>query len=102
MAQKRAGAEGKLPLRALLGRHVPPSLFERPKMGFGVPVGQWLRGDLRPWAEELLDPGRLAADGWLNPQPIREKWEEHQAGTRDWQALLWDVLIFQAWLQENA
>jgi asparagine synthase (glutamine-hydrolysing) len=87
MTRKRAGAEGKLPLRALLARRVPPSLFDRPKMGFGVPIGQWLRGALRPWAEELLHPGRLAADGWLNPQPIREKWKEHVAGTRDWQAI---------------
>ncbi len=84
-------------LRQVLYRHVPKELIERPKMGFGIPLDDWLRGPLRGWAEALLAPDALAAGGLLNPEPILAKWAEHQSGTRNWQYLLWNVLMFQAW-----
>lgn len=97
------GARGsKQILRAVLARHVPPSLTARPKMGFGVPVGQWIRDPLRDWAEDLLDPRRIDRDGYLVSGPIAEKWRQHQSGRFDWTYELWDVLMFQAWLAHQA
>lgn len=84
-------------LRQVLYRHVPRELIERPKMGFGLPIDSWLRGPLRDWAEELLDPATLNRHGLLNVSVIRQKWAEHLSGARNWQYLLWDVLIFQDW-----
>ena len=88
-------------LRQVLYRHVPRNLVERPKMGFGVPIDSWLRGPLRNWAEELLDENRLEREGFFHPEPIRQKWLEHLNGQRNWQQQLWNVLMFQSWLEAN-
>jgi asparagine synthase (glutamine-hydrolysing) len=97
----RAG-KTKWALRQMLNRYVPASLIERPKMGFTMPVDFWLRGPLRSWAEDLLAPGTLGRHGLFSVPPIRAKWEEHVSGARNWQHLLWPVLMFQAWIAHTA
>jgi asparagine synthase (glutamine-hydrolysing) len=98
---KVKGAVGKVPLRNLLYRYVPKQLVDRPKKGFGVPIHEWLRGPMRPWAEDLLDESRLKNEGYFAEKPIRQKWNEHVSGRRNWQAQLWAVLMFQAWLEQQ-
>ena len=92
----RNGA-GKYLLRRVLHRYVPPILVERPKMGFGIPVGQWLRGSLREWVEDLLSEERLRREGIFRPAPVREAWQRHAEGRSNWEYLLWILLMFQAW-----
>lgn len=92
---------GKWPLRQVLYRHVPNELIERPKVGFGIPLHDWLRGPLRNWAESLLSHHRLEREGFFHPAPIRQKWEEHVSGRRNWAESLWTILMFQAWLDHE-
>jgi asparagine synthase (glutamine-hydrolysing) len=94
---KIRGGVSKWLLRQVLYRHVPKALVERPKMGFGVPLGEWLRGPLREWAENLLSEKRLRENNFFDVAVIRRYWTEHVSGQRNWQYLLWDVLMFEAW-----
>lgn len=93
--------QGKWLLRQVAYRHIPPEMLERPKMGFSPPVANWLRGPLREWGEDLLAAERLADQGLLEPEMIRECWQAHQAGCRDAALPLWSVLMFQAWYDEQ-
>ena len=99
---KIRNGQGKWALRQVLYKYVPRELIERPKAGFAVPIGQWLRGPLRDWAEELLDQKRLESEGYFHVKPIRQAWKEHLSGRRDHTSRLWAILMFQAWLEDNA
>jgi asparagine synthase (glutamine-hydrolysing) len=99
MELKLRGGVTKWILRQVLYRHVPQALVDRPKMGFGLPIASWLRGSLRPWAEELLDERRLRHQGLLDPEPVRRAWLQHLSGRRDLAYELWDVLMLQSWLE---
>jgi asparagine synthase (glutamine-hydrolysing) len=98
MSMKIRNGQGKWLLRQVLYRHVPRSMVERPKMGFGVPVESWLRGPLRDWGESLLQEDVLKSQGFLDAGMVRAKWREHQSKLRNWHYQLWNVLMFQSWL----
>ena len=91
----------KWPLRQILYRYVPQKLIDRPKMGFGIPLHDWLRGPMKAWAEELLDEARLQREGYFHPAPIRQAWHSHLSGKYNYAHKLWPVLMFQAWLEAN-
>jgi len=101
LSMKMEGVQGKRVLREVLYRYVPREMVERPKMGFGIPIDRWLRGPLRAWAEELLDEGRLAREGFFDAARVRATWRDHLSGRRNWQYQLWGVLMFQAWHAET-
>ena len=98
---KIRSGQSKWALRQILYKHVPRALIERPKAGFAIPIGDWLRGPLRGWAEDLIDPSRLEQQGYLDARVIRRLWAQHLSGQHDWTARLWYVLMFQAWLEKN-
>jgi asparagine synthase (glutamine-hydrolysing) len=96
------GDVGKQVLRSVLYRNVPKELIERPKAGFAVPIAAWLRNELREWAEQLLDTKRIEVEGYWNAAVIESKWQEHLSGKADYSFQLWGVLMFQAWLENEA
>ena len=98
---KIRGGTGKWLLRQIAYKYLPKSLLERPKMGFAIPIDQWLRGPLKEWAGDLLSSSATNGAGLLEHKPIMEKWAEHQAGARNWQNFLWSVLMFKAWNTSN-
>jgi asparagine synthase (glutamine-hydrolysing) len=101
LRMKIRNGKGKWLLRQVLHQYVPGRMLERPKKGFSLPIDKWLRGPLRGWAEALLDEQRLKAEDFFNPEPISQKWREHVSGKHNWQYYLWDILMFQAWLEAN-
>jgi asparagine synthase (glutamine-hydrolysing) len=103
LAPPTAGAQGlgKRTLRDVLYRYVPPELVDRPKQGFALPLAEWLRGPLKPWAQALLEPGLLSDQGFIDPAVITRHWHEHQSRKRNWHHRLWTVLMFQSWLSRS-
>ena len=98
---KTYNGQQKWLLKKILNKYIPQSLFERPKMGFAVPIAAWLRGPLREWGEEMLNPQSLSEGGYFVSSLIRKKWKEHLNGKHNWQVPLWNVLMFQVWLRYN-
>lgn len=92
---------GKAPLRQILEGYVPDLLIDRPKLGFGIPLGHWLRGPLRTWVEELIDPDVLKKQGFLDPGPVHDIWNKHLAGMGSTEEQIWTVLVFQLWIEHN-
>ena len=99
MSMKIRAGQGKWALRQILYKHVPRELIERPKAGFAIPIGQWLRGPLRYWAEALLESEQMQRQGYLRPEPIQTLWRQHLSGRYDHTTMLWAVLMWQAWLE---
>jgi asparagine synthase (glutamine-hydrolysing) len=101
LGYKMREGQTKWPLRQILYRYVPQALMDRPKMGFSIPLHDWLRGPMKAWAEELLDEARIQREGYLHAQPIRQVWQQHLSGKYNHGHKLWPVLMFQAWLEVN-
>ena len=93
--------KGKWALRQILYKYVPSEIIERPKAGFGIPLGKWLRGPLRDWAEDLMNEQELLEQGFLNHNKVRKIWELHLNGNCDYTAKIWSILMFQSWLKIN-
>jgi asparagine synthase (glutamine-hydrolysing) len=102
MSLKLRNGLGKWILRQVLDQYVPRSLIERPKAGFSIPLGPWLRGVLREWAETLLNEQRLRQEGFFNATYVRQQWQRHLDAEQDNAAFLWNVLMFQAWLEQQS
>jgi asparagine synthase (glutamine-hydrolysing) len=103
LAMKVSGGEGKQILRKALFARAPAALFDRPKAGFAVPVGEWIKGPLRGWTESLLEARRLESEGYFDAAIVRRRWSDHLSGRRDSTAAIWSILMFQAWLDaQNA
>ena len=98
---KLRDGDGKWIIKKILNKYIPKNLTERPKMGFGVPIDTWLRGPLREWAENLISENKLKREGCFNHSLIRQKWTEHLSGKKNWHSDLWDILMFQAWMDSN-
>jgi asparagine synthase (glutamine-hydrolysing) len=93
--------KGKWILRKVLNQYIPNELIDRPKSGFGIPIGEWLRQPLREWAESLINPSRLDNEGYLKSDIVHQIWQEHLSGKYDWSARLWSILMFQSWLESQ-
>jgi asparagine synthase (glutamine-hydrolysing) len=102
LSMKIRDGRGKSVVRKLLHGLVPRDLVERPKAGFAIPVGEWIKGPLRLWAEDLLDARGLRQAGWFDPELVRRRWDDHLSGRRDSTEALWAILMFQAWLKEKS
>jgi asparagine synthase (glutamine-hydrolysing) len=98
---KQNAGSGKQVLRRVLDRYVPRAMMDRPKQGFGLPVGDWLRNELKSWADDLLSPKKIRQQGFFDAHWVQKMWQEHCHNKRNWQFQLWDVLMFQAWLEEQ-
>jgi asparagine synthase (glutamine-hydrolysing) len=92
--------QGKYLLRKILYKYVPKEIMERPKMGFTVPLGEWLKDSLQDWAYNLIDPARLNTEGYFKVDPVMQMWNEHLDGRTNWGHQLWNILIFQSWLEK--
>ena len=101
LSMKVKNGRGKWLLRQLLYKYVPQELIDRPKSGFDVPVGEWLREPLRDWAESLLDPAAMRSEGYFDTALVQRRWHSHLKGEKDSTQALWTILMFQAWLAEN-
>ncbi len=101
LSAKILNGQGKLPLRKILDKYVPPALLDRPKVGFGLPIHDWLRGGLRDWAESLLEPGRLRNQGYFDVDKVQRIWHDHLNGRHNHQHLIWNILSFQAWYKKK-
>jgi asparagine synthase (glutamine-hydrolysing) len=102
LSAKIRGGQGKRILRDVLYRHVPRELVDRPKTGFAIPLSEWLRGPLRDWVGDLLAPARVASAGVFDAKAVQELFATHQTSTQDFSGVLWNVVMFQAWYEENA